>query len=188
MKKLRIYDFDGVLFQHPSHCVLEMANEIPEELLWRIGAEGGFFTQEMIEETSIRPYYEAFVHRYFSKTMSPENVLRLKRESISTTLAIASLNNKETIERHLEGSGIRHLFGPILTQDDTRDKKEMFRQLCKGYNPVIDVSFVTDTVSDIEVARGFCPHMEIEAVVSGIDSWRNLVDYVGEDKIVAPYY
>lgn len=188
MEKLRIYDFDGVLFQHPSHCILEMAQEIPEELMDRIGEEGYFFTEEMINEPLIRPYYEAFVRRYFSKTMSPENVLRLESAARSATLAIASLNNRETVERHLRGSGIRHLFGPILTQDDTRNKGEMFRQLCKGYDPTRDVSFVTDTVSDIEIARAFCPQMKIEAVVSGIDTWRSLVGLVGEDKIIAPYY
>lgn len=188
MNKLKIFDFDGVLFQHPSHCILEMAHEIPEDLLYRLGEEGGFFTQEMIEEASIRPYYEAFVNRYFSKKMSPENVLRLEVAAGSAKLAIASLNNRETVERHLRGSGIQHLFGPVLTQDDSRHKGEMFRQLCKGYDTRTDVSFVTDTVSDIEVARAFCPEMEIEVVVSGIDSWRSLVGLVGQSKIVARYY
>lgn len=188
MNKLKIFDFDGVLFQHPSHCILEMAREIPEDLLYRLGEEGGFFTQEMMAEDSIRPYYTAFVERYFSKRMSPENVLRLETTASSAKLAIASLNNKETIERHLRGSGIRHLFEQIFTQNDTPNKHEMLRELCRGYEPKREVSFVTDTVSDIEIARAFCPEMEIEAVVSNIDSRRSLVGLVGESKIIAPYY
>lgn len=150
--------------------------------------EGGYFTQEMIDEPSIRTYYEAFVEKYFSKKMSPENVLRLEEASREGTLAIASLNSQETIERHLRGSGIRHLFGTILTQDDTRNKGKMLRQLCVGYDPSNEVSFITDTVDDIHIAKAFCPGMDIRIVVTGVDGWRSLVGYVGEDKIVAPFY
>ncbi len=188
MKKLRIYDFDGVLFQHPSHCIQEMYREIPEELMWRIGMEGGFFSSEMIAENDIRPYYEAFVERYFSKKMSPENVLRLENEARTAKLAIASLNTRETIERHLEGSGIHHLFSVIFTRDDGCNKLEMLRRACIGYDPATEVSFTTDTVDDILAARALCPAMDVEIVVQGVDGWRSLVGYVGEGKIIAPFY
>lgn len=190
MKKLRIYDFDGVLFKDSRACITEMfaAEELPEAVYFRLLREGGIFTPEMIAEPQIRPYYKRFVARYFSQRMSRENKSRLEAQAQQAKLVIASLNNRESILRLLESSGIRHLFGTVLTQDDTRDKSEMFRQLCKGYDPATDVSFVTDTVSDIEIARDFCPEMEIEAVVSGLDTWRSLVGYVGKDKIVAPYY
>lgn len=188
MKKRRIFDFDGVLFQHPSHCIQEMVGELPEELVWRICMEGGFFSSEMIEEESILPYYQAFVARYFSKKMSSVNVSRLENMARDSELAIASLNNKGTIEKHLELSGIRHLFGPIFTRDGGLNKKEMLRRACEGYDPETEVTFTTDTVDDILAARSIYPGMRIEVVVTGVDDWRSLVGYVGEHNIVAPFY
>lgn len=188
MKNLHIFDFDGVLFQHPSHCIQEMAKEMPEALLWRIGMEGGFFSSEMIQDALIKPYYEAFVERYFSKKMARENVLRLVKFAETGNLVIASLNNTWTIERHLELSGIRHLFKLILARDMGYRKPEMLKIASSGYDPEKEITFITDTVEDILIAKEFCPKIKIKAVASGIDSLSSLVDYVGESNITDPFY
>lgn len=190
MKKLKIFDFDGVLFKPPQLLIMEMAlsGEIPEHVYYRLSMEGGHFTKEMTQEATIKPFYDEFVSRYFSQKISDINRSRLEKEGSLFKLAIASLNNKETISRLLRQSEIDHLFGSVLSREYSSDKKEMLRKLCKEYNPKTEVSFVTDTVYDIQLAREFCVEMDIEVVISGADSKRALLGFVTEDKIIPSYY
>ncbi len=161
---------------------------MPSDLLLEISMAGGYFTQEMLVDEEIYPYYERFISDYFSQRMSDANKSRLETDAEKATLVIASLNRRELIMRLLESSGIQDLFSTIFSLEDSVDKKWMLRSACTGYDPKRDVTFVTDTIFDIQIAKELYPEMDIEAVDSGMETRRGLRGFVTEDKIIAPFY
>lgn len=189
MKKLEIYDFDGVLFKHPSTIITEMIfdGEISEDLSFRISMEGGLFTEEMIKDPSILPIYESFKERYFSQRMSREGIERLKERRNDNILTIASLNLKDPIVKLLKTSNIFDFFKQILSAEDSRDKKWMLRELGRGYDPKNDITFITDTIYDIQTARECFPYIKIKAV-QGTEFKRSLLGFVQEEDLIAPFY
>ncbi len=189
MKQLKIYDFDGVLFRPPDFYILEMIalKEVSEVLAYRLYKENLDFSEEMMGDPAIRPYYEKFVDRYFAQRMSPDSVARLEREAESQILVIASMNNLETIERHLKQSGVRHLFDAIYSGSDKISKREMLRRIERRYRADF-MCFVTDSVNDIESARDSGLDLRIEAVLSGQSDKRELLGYIAEDQIIPSFY
>lgn len=148
MKKVFIFDFDGVLFIDPTKLRLQLVRKYSEPFQWRIHDNPFDVPTDIPEGIQLE---EDCRNVYHSNTMPEHHKQRLRDIAKTHHLVIASYNTHKNIVEMLTVSGIVDLFEQILTKETHVDKKSMFQVILNTYN--CEASFITDTRHDVDQVR-----------------------------------
>ena len=192
MKKIIIFNFDGVIFPNPDSLHLHVLNshkfsyamknymkiekKIPEHFYEKGNIEG-------------RKYVDAFWSFYSSLRMTSFNQKRLKEAARRAILIVLSCNEEVVIRYMLKYSGIDHLFEQIILVDKKPENKiAAFELLAEHYSVSCEeFEFKTNTVSGIREAQK-AGVTDIYGVVADKNTKKELIEYVPEHKIIPAFY
>ena len=164
MKKVFIFDFDGVLFIDPTKLRLQLVRKYSEPFQWRIHDNPFDIPTDIPEGIQLE---EDCRKVYHSNTMPEQHKQRLRDIAKTHHLVIASYNTHEHITGMLNDSKIADLFEKTFTKETHPDKQSMFRAILNMYN-CSEASFITDTRYDIEQAQLLLPDSIITTYVTDL--------------------
>lgn len=193
MNKIIVFDIDGVLFpnQGPVHkYILDRYYPKIECLRWVIHQNMKIPRHFYDEDNKYgKEYIERFNKRYSSLIMPKRHVERLKKIAKDHILYIVSYNHSNQVQELLHASGIFSLFREVIISDISPGNKiKEFSKIAQDNGcHTSELSFITDTVSDIKEAQK-AGIKDIYAVVADKDPKEYLIEYVSEKKIIPGFY
>ncbi|MCI5051123.1 MAG: HAD hydrolase-like protein [Candidatus Pacebacteria bacterium] len=192
MKKIIIFDFDGVLFPNPNSLHRHVLTNNSFSYVTRLVIESNGCIPEHFyenENSEGKKYVETFMNYYFSLKMPKIHKERLHTLSQKHILSILSYNIEDVIRSMLKFSDLGYLFDEILCLEKSiGNKTSAFEILAEHYNiRTSEMSFVTDTISDIKEAKN-AQITDIYGVASDKSTKADLMKYLSENKIIEAYY
>ncbi len=187
MNKIKIFDFDGVIFPNPStvhdriiSCYWsEFSSAFRDQIMYH-----GRIPEHLLNIEEGLRYNKLFQEVYFGQKMDSFNKERIKAFADSHKLVIVSYNNKETIEHLLKNSKLDIFFDEVFSSNEINKKKEAFENIYQKYQIEKEkISFITDTYSDILESRDSGIH-DIYLAKLKID----FTDGIPLHKIMKPFF
>lgn len=161
MKKLVIFDFDGVLVDTEEFCY-KIHKDVNKTLTWKEWQSfcDGNFIDGIINASKDKPYIipSDFTQRYKDE-IEKINVHEALHKAIlvlkiNYQIAIVSSTSSDLISNFLEKENLFNYFSDILGVEIDANKTTKINSLLKKYNlKPNDAIFITDTLGDILEAK-----------------------------------
>jgi len=158
MKKLVIFDFDGVIENTLELALTLVGEQMPGLTLEEFQSWFDTNFYQAVKEKGIpfdgSVYYPKYETALRERVLDPEIKKDLETLHEHASLAIVSSSHDDALKEYVERNGVAHLFDEVWGAATHKSKVEKLKGLMKAHHVLPEETvFVTDTLGDIREAR-----------------------------------